>query len=89
MCPKLSYFDVFFRPEDIPSYVQSFATIRNFFQRIGEALRGIPSSEKVGQEVESQRKKREVELDSFGEFGAAINDIANAVLNTVTIWMYR
>ena len=33
--------------------------------------------------------KRDIKLPSFGDFGDIVNDMANTLINTATVWKYQ
>eukprot|EP00095_Tigriopus_kingsejongensis_P006081 snap_masked-scaffold712_size108441-processed-gene-0.2 protein:Tk06081 transcript:snap_masked-scaffold712_size108441-processed-gene-0.2-mRNA-1 annotation:"hypothetical protein X777_04662" len=66
-----------------PGFFDSFSMVSTFLQSITDVLRMSPGSEK------SLRQKRDIVLNSFGEVGEIVNDVANTLLNSVTIWIHR
>ncbi|TRY71844.1 hypothetical protein TCAL_00308 [Tigriopus californicus] len=71
-----------------PGFFDSFAMVSSFLQSIADVLQ---LSSKPGEEQKSRaiRNKRDIILPSFGEVGEIVNDVANSVLNSVTIWIHR
>lgn len=74
-----------------PGFFDSFAMVSSFLQSIADVLQLSSEPKDVKEERESRttRNKRDIILPSFGEVGEIVNDVANTVLNSVTIWIHR
>ena len=83
---------LFYRKVDTPGFFDSFSIVGAFLEHMVKLIFSLQDKEQLLLKSSSDQKatvSREIELPSYGVVGDVVNDIANTVLNTATVWMYQ
>ena len=89
---------MFNRQMKTPGFFDSFTIVSTFLDQLTQKLFGssgssakslLPGRVDPDVTVVERVKREDILLPSFGDAGEIVNDLANSILNAVTIWKHQ